>query len=72
MYSSTNQNGSIGGVVAETAHASHGPSEPQALNGSGDQQMALNIKNQRKAAMAARMRPRSQTGNSNAKNANLF
>jgi len=43
-----------------------------AFQGSGEQQVAMAIKNQRKAAMAARMRPRSQTGNANAKNANLI
>jgi len=40
--------------------------------GADHQMVQQNIKNQRKAAMAARMRPRSQTGNPNAKNANLF
>ena len=43
------------------------------FTGTAEMQIAAqNIKNQRKTAMAARMRPRSQTGNPNAKNANLF
>lgn len=43
----------------------------QSFTGTGDQ--VQNIKNQRKAAMVSRMRPRSQTGHQNAKaSANLF
>jgi len=57
------------GVGSEHAADAQNP----AFQGStAEAQVAAAIKNQRKAAMAARMRPRSQTGNTNVKNANLI
>jgi len=59
-----NNNNQVGNNVAD---------QQSFMTGTGEHNVAQqNIKNQRKAAMAARMRPRSQTGNVNAKNANLF
>ena len=72
VHSSVNHNMSNGSGITSADNAQVGSDQQQSAFGLSEQQMALNMKNQRKAAMAARMRPRSQTGNPNAKNANLF